>query len=148
VLRAQGRVGLTVSEGWWWEGDERWQWHSALLESLGIRVDLEPRRLTMTENPVAVLTDHGFDRVSMATENYDLVFADVGEWWNWAWSHGTAKYWNGCPRPSWSAIVSPVSSTSKTAPCRVASRCSSQLVRTPARVRWQKLLRECCLRTA
>jgi SAM-dependent methyltransferase len=88
VLRAQGRVGLTVSKGWWWEGDERWQWHSALLESLGIRVDLEPRRFTTTENLVAVLTDQGFDRVSMATENYDLVFADVGEWWNWAWSHG------------------------------------------------------------
>lgn len=69
VLRAQGRVGLTISEGWWWEGDERWQWHSALLKSLGIRVDLEPRRFTTTENLVTVLTDQGFDRVSMATEN-------------------------------------------------------------------------------
>lgn len=88
VLRAQGRVGLTVSEGWWWEGDDRWQWHSALFDQLGIRVDLEPRRFTTTQNLVAVLTDQGFDCVSVATESYDLVFADVGEWWSWAWSHG------------------------------------------------------------
>ena len=88
VLRAQGRVGVTVSEGWWWEGDERWQWHSALLEALGIRVDLEPRRFTTTQHLAAVLTDHGFGGVSVAMERYDLVFADVGEWWSWAWSHG------------------------------------------------------------
>lgn len=88
VLRAQGRVGLTVSEGWWWEGDERWHWHRALLDALGMRVDLEPRRFPTTHHLVAVLTDHGFDEVSVAMESYDLVFADVGEWWNWAWSHG------------------------------------------------------------
>jgi ubiquinone/menaquinone biosynthesis C-methylase UbiE len=84
VLRAQGRVGLTVSEGWWWEGDERWQWHSALLEVLGMRVDLEPRRFPTTQHLVAVLTEHGFDGVSVTMERYDLVFADVGEWWSWA----------------------------------------------------------------
>jgi len=88
VLRAQGRVGLTVSEGWWWEGDDRWQWHSALLELLRIRVDLEVRRFTSAQNLMAVLTDQGFDGVSVTTEDYDLVFADVGEWWSWAWSHG------------------------------------------------------------
>ena len=88
VLRAQGRVGLTVSEGWWWEGDARWQWHSALLEGLGMRVDLEPRRFPTTQHLVAVLTEHGFDGVSVAMECYDLVFADVREWWRWAWSHG------------------------------------------------------------
>jgi SAM-dependent methyltransferase len=88
VLRSHGRVGLTVSEGWWWEGDERWHWHRVLLEALGVRVDLEPRRFPTTQLLVAVLTDHGFDGVSMAMENYELVFADVGEWWSWAWSHG------------------------------------------------------------
>jgi len=88
VLRTHGRVGLTVSEGWWWEGDERWHWHRALLDALGMRVDLEPRRFPATHHLVAVLTDHGFDGVSVAMERYDLVFADVDEWWNWAWSHG------------------------------------------------------------
>jgi SAM-dependent methyltransferase len=88
VLRAQGRVGLVVSEGWWWEGDDRWQWHSALLKALGIRVDLEPRRFAAPQNLLAMLTDQGFERVSVATENYTLVFADVDEWWNWTWSHG------------------------------------------------------------
>ncbi len=88
VLRAQGRIGLTVSEGWWWEGDERWHWHSALLDALGLRVDLEPRRFPTTQHLVTVLTDHGFEGMSGAMESYDLVFADVGEWWGWAWSHG------------------------------------------------------------
>jgi hypothetical protein len=59
-----------------------------LLEALGVRVDLEPRRFPTTQLLVAVLTDHGFDGVSVAMENYELVFADVGEWWSWAWSHG------------------------------------------------------------
>lgn len=35
-----------------------------------------------------MLTDHGFEGMSVAMESYDLVFADVGEWWSWAWSHG------------------------------------------------------------
>jgi SAM-dependent methyltransferase len=88
VLRAQGRIGLTVSEGWWWEGDARWQWHSALLEALGIRVDLESRRFSTTQHLAAVLADHGFEGMSVAMESYDLVFADVSEWWSWAWSLG------------------------------------------------------------
>lgn len=88
VLCVQGRIGLTVSEGWWWEGDARWQWHSALLEALGIRVDLEPRRFSTTQHLAAVLADHGFEGMSVAMESYDLVFANVGEWWSWAWSPG------------------------------------------------------------
>lgn len=88
VLRAQGRVGLIVSEGWWWEGDDRWQWHRSLLDTLGIRIDQEPRRFAVAQNLLEMLTDQGFERVSVVTENYPLVFSDVDEWWNWAWSHG------------------------------------------------------------
>jgi SAM-dependent methyltransferase len=88
VLRAQGRVGLIVSEGWWWEGDDRWQWHHTLLDALGIRIDQEPRRFAVAQNLLAMLTDQGFERVSVVAENYPLVFVDVDEWWNWAWSHG------------------------------------------------------------
>lgn len=88
VLRAHGQLGLSVSEGWWWEGDERWQWHSALVESLGIRVDFRPRQFTTTDDLGAALTKQGFDHVSVVSESHDLVFADAGEWWRWAWSHG------------------------------------------------------------
>jgi SAM-dependent methyltransferase len=88
VLRAQGQVGLIVSEGWWWEGDDRWQWHHTLLDALGIRIDQEPRRFVVPQNLLEMLTDQGFERVSVSTENYALVFADVEEWWNWTWSHG------------------------------------------------------------
>jgi hypothetical protein len=52
-----------------------------------MRVDLEPRRFPTTQYLVVVLTDHGFDGVSVAMESYELIFADVGEWWSWAWSH-------------------------------------------------------------
>jgi hypothetical protein len=52
-----------------------------------MRVDLEPRRFPTTQHLVVVLTDHGFDGVSVAMESYELIFADVGEWWSWAWSH-------------------------------------------------------------
>jgi len=44
VLCTHGRMGLTVSKGWWWEEDERWHWHRALLDALGVRIDLEPCR--------------------------------------------------------------------------------------------------------
>jgi trans-aconitate methyltransferase len=81
-------VGLIVSEGWWWEGDDRWQWHHALLDALGIRIDQGPRRFAAPQNLLEMLTDQGFERVSVSTENYALVFADVEEWWNWTWSHG------------------------------------------------------------
>lgn len=38
VTRPGGRLGLVVSDRWWWEGDERWTWHGDLLESVGVRV--------------------------------------------------------------------------------------------------------------
>lgn len=88
VLRAGGRVGLTVSESWWWEDDERWDWHRQLLQTLGVRVNLEQRRFPTTTELAAVLTDYGFTGVTAITEEYPLLFADVGEWWSWAWSHG------------------------------------------------------------
>jgi SAM-dependent methyltransferase len=31
VAHSGGRLGLVVSDRWWWEGDERWSWHSDLL---------------------------------------------------------------------------------------------------------------------
>ena len=37
-----GLLGLVVSDRWWWEGDDRWGWHSDLLESLGVRIQVDP----------------------------------------------------------------------------------------------------------
>lgn len=88
VLRARGQLGVTVSEGWWWESDERWQWHHDLVKSLGIRVDFHPRHFITTDDLRAALTKEGFDHVSVVSESYDLVFTDAAEWWRWAWSHG------------------------------------------------------------
>jgi len=95
VLRAQGQLGMTVSEGWWWEGDERWQWHSALVESRGVRIDFRPRQFITTDDLGAALTEQGFDHVSVVSDSYDLVFTDAGEWWRWAWSHGYREVLEG-----------------------------------------------------
>jgi O-methyltransferase/aklanonic acid methyltransferase len=95
VMRAQGLFGVTVSEGWWWEGDERWQWHSDLVQSLGIRVDYRPRQFTKADDLGAALTKQGFGHVSVVLESYDLVFADADEWWRWAWSHGYREVLEG-----------------------------------------------------
>jgi ubiquinone/menaquinone biosynthesis C-methylase UbiE len=88
VLRSHGQVGISVSEGWWWEYDERWQWHRDLVESLGIQVAFKPRRFPRTDTLSSLLTRHGFVHVSVVEENYDLVFTDADEWWRWCWSHG------------------------------------------------------------
>jgi SAM-dependent methyltransferase len=99
VLRAHGRLGLSISEGWWWEGDERWQWHSALVESLGIRIDFRPRQFTKADDLGATVSNQRFDHVSVVSESYDLVFADAGEWWRWAWSHGYREVLEGMSPP-------------------------------------------------
>jgi ubiquinone/menaquinone biosynthesis C-methylase UbiE len=38
VAHPGGRLGLVVSDRWWWEGDERWSWHGDLLQSIGVPV--------------------------------------------------------------------------------------------------------------
>jgi O-methyltransferase / aklanonic acid methyltransferase len=88
VLRPGGRIGLSVSSGWWWEGDGRWRWHAELLSALGVQLD---------EGIVAFATPRGvretlrscqFADESVIEETFPLVWANFDEWWKWAWSHG------------------------------------------------------------
>ncbi len=95
VLRAQGCLGVMLSEGWWWQDDDRWQWHTALIESLGIRVEYRPRQFPTANDLALALTRGHFDGVSIVSERYDLVFADAHEWWRWNWSQGYRRVMEG-----------------------------------------------------
>jgi O-methyltransferase / aklanonic acid methyltransferase len=85
VTRRRGLLGLVVSDRWWWEGDDRWGWHSDLLESVGVRIEADP--FPSTDIP-SVLALTGWELRDHGAESFPLVFSGAGEWWAWAWSHG------------------------------------------------------------
>ncbi len=88
VLRRGGRLGLSISSGWWWEGDERWRWHAELLRSLGVKIDSASRRFATPHEVETDLKASAFVGVSVLQEDFELVFTDAKNWWQWAWSHG------------------------------------------------------------
>ncbi len=88
VLQQGGRLGLTISSGWWWEGDERWRWHGELLRSLGVKITSGNRRFATRDEVEGDLRSAGFVHVSALKEEFKMVFADAETWWQWAWSHG------------------------------------------------------------
>ncbi len=88
VLQPRGRLGLTISSGWWWETDERWQWHGELIRRCGVSIDSTGRRFATTEQVEQALVAGGFVQASVLEEDFSLVFDDAGHWWRWAWSHG------------------------------------------------------------
>jgi SAM-dependent methyltransferase len=85
VTRPRGLLGLVVSDRWWWEGDDRWGWHSDLLESVGVRIQVDP--FPSTDIP-SVLALAGWELRDLGAESFPLVFSGADEWWAWAWSHG------------------------------------------------------------
>ncbi len=88
VLRRGGHLGLTISSGWWWEGDERWRWHGELLSSLGVRMSSGSRPFATPDEVESDLKAAAFVDISMLKEEFVMVFADAENWWRWAWSHG------------------------------------------------------------
>lgn len=88
VLRRRGRLGLTISSGWWWERDDRWHWHGELLRSLEVKIDAGERRFATAKEVEHDLEAAGFARISVLKEEFALVFADAETWWGWTWSHG------------------------------------------------------------
>jgi O-methyltransferase / aklanonic acid methyltransferase len=86
VARPGGRLGLVVSDRWWWEGDERWSWHGDLLQSMGVPVPVG--RFASAEAIDSVLKETGWELLDLVTESFPMVFSGADEWWAWAWSHG------------------------------------------------------------
>jgi ubiquinone/menaquinone biosynthesis C-methylase UbiE len=77
VLQSGGRLGLTLSPGWWWEGDERWGWHAELLRSLRAQVQFGPRRVESLEEVEEALGVRGFIDVAALKERFDMTWADT-----------------------------------------------------------------------
>jgi SAM-dependent methyltransferase len=86
VVHPGGRLGLVVSDRWWWEGDERWSWHSDLLQSVGVPVPVG--RFASAEAIHSVLNETGWELRDIVAESFPMVFSGADEWWAWAWSHG------------------------------------------------------------
>jgi ubiquinone/menaquinone biosynthesis C-methylase UbiE len=86
VAHAGGRLGLVVSDRWWWEGDQRWNWHDELLQSVGVPVPAG--QFPSAEAIDSVLKESGWELRDLVTESYPMVFSGADEWWTWAWSHG------------------------------------------------------------
>ena len=87
ILRSDGRLGLTVAEGWWWEGDPRWAWHAELLASLDLRIDTSGR-LGSAAALHTLLQRVGYVDVQVSIERAALPFPHFDAWWAWVWSHG------------------------------------------------------------
>lgn len=95
VLVAGGRLGASLSPGWWWEGDEQWDWHAELLRSLGVQVWPDPAQLGSVHEVEDAFRRRGFLDVVGLEERFDLAWADPNEWWRWAWSHGWRRVLEG-----------------------------------------------------
>lgn len=88
VLGPGGRLACSTAPGWWWEGDDEWEWHADLLEALGVGTNAGDRSLGDPESLERILTAAGFTDCACSVEHFALVFNDRQEWWEWAWSHG------------------------------------------------------------
>jgi SAM-dependent methyltransferase len=88
VLRAGGRLGLVVHDGWWWQDDPRWAWHRQLVDELGNDRATAQRRFEHPAAVVAVVRQAGFSDADAVTEQFVLRWAGADEWWAWCWSHG------------------------------------------------------------
>jgi SAM-dependent methyltransferase len=89
VSKPRGKVGICVSDGWWFQGDPDWRWHEELLAELRAPVGGGPFR-----DPAAVvdlLTEAAFSVDDVVVETFPLKWRDVDEWWEAGWSHGYRK---------------------------------------------------------
>jgi SAM-dependent methyltransferase len=89
VSKPTGKVGICVSDRWWFQGDPQWRWHEELLAELRAPSEGGPFR-----NPGAVfdlLTEAGFRVNDAVVETFPLEWRDVDEWWDAGWSHGYRK---------------------------------------------------------
>jgi SAM-dependent methyltransferase len=86
VTRDGGSVGLCIGPGWWWQGDDRWNWLAELLPA-GERDN--SGSLADQESLLRLITASGLGAREAGTADFVLRFADSEAWWRWAWSHGS-----------------------------------------------------------
>ena len=90
VLRSGGSFGASVSTGWWWEEDPRWQWHATLLDELGVTIGEAPP--SSGEYFLKELLSYmPLSGVTQSHHVLEFEFEDADTFWTWCWSHG----WRG-----------------------------------------------------
>jgi SAM-dependent methyltransferase len=88
VLTPGGHLALSVAPRWWWEQDERWQWHHGVVRALNVEILGGDRSLEHADELEALLRSAGLRAPRGTQHEIDLIFEDEHEWWDWAWSHG------------------------------------------------------------
>jgi SAM-dependent methyltransferase len=86
VSKPRGKVGICVSDRWWFQGDPDWRWHEELLAELRAPVEGGPFQDPGTV--VDLLTEAAFSVNDAVVETFPLEWRDVDEWWEAGWSHG------------------------------------------------------------
>jgi len=90
VLRSGGAFGISISKGWWWEEDPRWNWHATLLDGLGVVLEGAPP--SSGEHFIdQLLFDMPLSGIERSREVLEFEFEDADVFWKWCWSHG----WRG-----------------------------------------------------
>jgi SAM-dependent methyltransferase len=90
VLRPGGSFGASVSTGWWWEEDPRWQWHAALLDELAVTTEEAPPS-SGAHFLQDLLSDMPLSELEQSHHVLEFEFEDADIFWTWCWSHG----WRG-----------------------------------------------------
>lgn len=79
VLRPGGTAGISR----WRDADPRWDWYAELLNRFGVE---ERTLMAGSPDPAAALAEAGFENAELTTEEFEIVFADEQEWWEWTWA--------------------------------------------------------------
>jgi ubiquinone/menaquinone biosynthesis C-methylase UbiE len=82
VLCSGGSFAVSVSRGWWWEEDPRWQWHATLLDELGVTIkDAPPSSGQHFLNQL--LSDMPLSNVEQSQQVLEFEFDDADTFWRW-----------------------------------------------------------------
>jgi SAM-dependent methyltransferase len=87
VVRQGGKLGISISKGWWWEEDPRWQWHADLLAQLGVMLS-EPPPSVGGEYLDELLVGLPLQTIQRTREVLQFQFHDAATYLHWCWSHG------------------------------------------------------------
>jgi SAM-dependent methyltransferase len=90
VLRPGGTFGISISKGWWWQEDPRWQWHASLLDELGVTgVAIEDPPPSSGRHFIEqLLSGMPLSGVERTQEVLAFEFENAETYWKWCWSHG------------------------------------------------------------
>jgi SAM-dependent methyltransferase len=90
VVHRGGTLGISISKGWWWEEDPRWQWHADLLAHLGVTLN-DPPPSAGDAFLDELLVGLPLRSVELTGDVLQFQFENSATYLRWCWSHG----WRG-----------------------------------------------------